>query len=218
MITPTISHQLKLKFYYDHVQSQVYSEGLSPMHETGSRDVVQRFIDPLDLPRDACVLDLGCGAGYFLDLMRERGYTNVIGITLSRDDLVLCQEKQHTVLLADMNFLTQRDESVDLVFCRHSLEHSPFPYFSLIEYNRVLRNGGILYVEVPQPDSDRPHETNRNHYSIMGRAMWLSLLHRTGFDVSWYDYEMPVRLPDQREVLERSYVFVCRRRRSMDIK
>jgi len=214
----TMAHQLKLKFYLDHVQSQIYSEGTSPMHETGTRDSIERFIDPLRLPEDSCVLDLGCGPGYFLDLMRDRGYHDITGITLSRDDAAMCQHKGHQVRLADMNFLPERDETVDLLWCRHGLEHSPFPYFSLIEYNRVLRPGGVLYVEVPQPDCDRPHETNPNHYSIMGRAMWLSLLQRTGFDVAWHDVEMSVRLADHTPALERSYAFVCHRRRSMDIK
>lgn len=214
----TTPQQLKLKFYLDHVQSQVYSEGTSPMHETGTRDSVERFIDPLRLPQDCVILDLGCGAGYFLDLMRDRGYHRVIGITLSRDDAVMCQTKGHQVRLADINFLPDKDETVDLLWCRHSLEHSPFPYFSLIEYNRVLRPGGVLYIEVPQPGCDRPHETNPNHYSILTRAMWLSLLQRTGFDVAWYDVNTPIRLADQTELMEKYYVFVCHRRRPMDIK
>jgi len=34
------------------------------------------------------------------------------------------------------------DESVDFIFLRHALEHSPYPIFSLMEYNRVLKQGG----------------------------------------------------------------------------
>jgi SAM-dependent methyltransferase len=118
-----------------------------------------------------------------------------------------------------MNFLSDADESVDLLFCRHSLEHSPFPYITLIEYNRVLKPCGVLYVEVPAPDCELAHERNRNHFSIMGRQMWLSLLERTGFDVEWHEYEFPVNFADDRgTVQERYYIFVCRRRRPMDIK
>ena len=211
---------LKLKFYYDHVLSTVYSEGESPFHRTITEDVVTRFIDPLALPKTAVIRDLGCGPGYFLDLMRSREFTSVRGITLSNDDISICAKKGHTDLVrADMNFLSDSDESVDLLFCRHSLEHSPFPYITLIEYNRVLRPNGVLYVEVPAPDCELSHEKNRNHYSIMGRAMWLSLLERTGFDVAWHDYEFPVRFEGKGDpVTERYYIFVCRRRRPMDIK
>ena len=210
---------LKLKFYYDHVLSTVYSEGESPFHRTVTADVVRRFIDPLGLPKNSRILDLGCGAGYFMDEMRERGFANVTGLTLSPDDIQRCATKGHQVERKDMNFLANRDESIDMLFCRHSLEHSPFPYITLLEYNRVIRPRGYLYVEVPSPGCDRSPEDNRNHYSIFGRDMWLQLLRRTGFDVEWYDYEFPIKIAgDDHSYMERYYIFVCRRRQPVDIK
>jgi SAM-dependent methyltransferase len=208
---------LKLKFYYEHVLGQVYAEGESPFHRDITQDVVTRFIDPLNLPKHAEILDLGCGPGYFLDAMKQRDFTNVTGVTLSTDDIDTANKKQHRVVRSDMNFLSNRDESVDMLFCRHSLEHSPFPYITLLEYNRVLRPNGYLYIEVPAPDGERPHEENRNHYSILGRSMWLSLLKRSGFDVTWYDYEFPIMMESQR-ITEKYYVFVCQRKRPVDVK
>jgi SAM-dependent methyltransferase len=209
--------QLRIKFYYDHILSQVYAEGESPFHRDITQDVVTRFIDPLNLPKHAEILDLGCGPGYFLDAMQQRDFTNVTGVSLSADDIDTATKKQHRVVRSDMNFLSNRDESVDMLFCRHSLEHSPFPYITLLEYNRVLRPNGYLYIEVPAPDGERPHEENRNHYSILGRSMWLSLLKRSGFDVTWYDYEFPIMLEGQR-ITEKYYVFVCQRKRPVDVK
>lgn len=214
-----MNNNLKLKFYYDHVLGTVYSEGDSQYHRVITYDVVTRFIDPLELPKDSVILDLGCGPGYFLDRMAGTGYTNVEGITLSPEDQESCTKKGHKIIRGDMNFLSNADESVDLLFCRHSLEHSPFPYITLLEYNRVLRPNGVLYVEVPAPDCQLVHEKNRNHFSVMGRTMWLSLLERTGFDVEWHDYRVPVNFSDERgQVEEHYYIFVCRRRRPADIK
>lgn len=211
--------QLKLKFYYDFVLGQVYDEGPSDFHQAITKDVVEKFIDTLDLSKSAKILDLGCGPGYFLDLMKQRGYTDITGVTLSIEDANTCKEKGHAVLRSDMNFLSVGDESQDLLFCRHSLEHSPFPYITLLEYNRVLKPGGCLYIEVPQPNCDQVHENNRNHYSIMDRTMWLSLLQRSGFDVSWYEYSFPVTFEDDRgTVTENYYIFACRRQRSVDVK
>jgi hypothetical protein len=83
----------------------------------------------------------------------------------------------------------------------------------------VLKPNGLLYIEVPSPDSDRTHETNKNHFSILGKTMWLSLLQRTGFTVTWYDFEFPLNFDDGSDsVTERYYVFVCRRRMPVDIK
>lgn len=211
--------QLKLKFYYEHVLGQVYSEGESPYHKTITEDVVARFIDPLNIPKTAAILDLGCGSGYFLDEMQKRGYTNVAGVTMGADDIELCTARGHKVRKGDINFLPDPDESIDMLFCRHSIEHSPFPYITLLEYNRVLKPSGTLYIEVPAPDNERSHEENKNHYSILGRTMWLNLLKRAGFDINWYDYEFPVTFNDTGEVFtERYYIFVCTRRRPVDVK
>ena len=208
---------LKLKFYYEHVLGQVYAEGESAFHRDITQDVVSRFIDPLNLPKHAEILDLGCGPGYFLDAMKQRDFVNVTGVSLSADDVDTATKKQHRAVRSDMNFLSNLDESVDMLFCRHSLEHSPFPYITLLEYNRVLRPNGYLYIEVPAPDTERLHENNQNHYSILGRSMWLSLLKRSGFDATWYDYEFPIMLEEQR-MTEKYYIFVCQRKRPVDVK
>lgn len=179
---------VKLRFYYEWiVNNHVYDEGESGFHKEITSKVVTSYIDPINLPKDAHILDLGCGPGYFLDEMKSRDYTNLVGVTLSDNDIKLCESKGHKIKQYDLSFLPQKDgyhdESVDLIFLRHALEHSPFPVFTLIEYNRVLRQGGFLYIEVPAPDCDRRHEFNLNHYSIMGQNQLVALLHRTGFRV-----------------------------------
>jgi SAM-dependent methyltransferase len=212
-------NHIKLKFYYEHVLTHVYSEGDAPFHRALTRDAVSKFVDPMQLPHQARILDLGCGPGYFLDEMKTRGYTNVLGLTLSPEDIEICQKNGHQVRQADMNFLPDLDESVDMIWARHSLEHSPFPYITLLEYNRVLRPGGRMYVEVPQPDCEREHEHNANHYSVLGLKMWLSLLARAGFDVEWQDVTVPVSFDEEKTwTQEKIYAFVCTRRRAVDVK
>lgn len=84
---------------------------------------------------------------------------------------------------SDQSFLPMQEGDVDLVWARHVLEHSVMPYFTLTEYYRVLCPGGLCYIEVPAPDTEAQHETNPNHYSIMGSNMWFSLMLRAGFKV-----------------------------------
>jgi hypothetical protein len=45
----------------------------------------------------------------------------------------------------------------------------------------VLKPAGYLYIEVPSPDSACAHQTNPNHYSVLGKSMWAELIKRTGF-------------------------------------
>ena len=112
------------------------------------------------------------------------------GVTLSPEDITLCKSKGHTIKEYDLSFLPQKDgyydESVDFVFLRHALEHSPYPIFSLMEYNRILKQGAKMYIEVPAPDCERKHEWNLNHYSILGEQQLAALLDRTGFKIDLF--------------------------------
>jgi SAM-dependent methyltransferase len=219
---------VKLKFYNDYLyQCHIYDEGESGYHKQLTGEVVKSYVDPLNLAKDALILDLGCGPGYFLDEMKERGYTNLVGVTLSPNDVSLCESKGHTIKKYDLSFLPQEqgyyDESVDFIFLRHALEHSPYPIFTLMEYNRVLKQNSKLYIEVPAPDCERKHEYNLNHYSIFGAAQLAALLERTGFNIDTFNnLEFNLEIPRDdgtaTPVKEKFYCIVATKARPLDIK
>jgi SAM-dependent methyltransferase len=223
---------VKLKFYNEWLYTaHIYDEGDSDMHKDITAQVVRDFIDPLNIPKNAKILDLGSGPGYFLDAMKARGYTDLTGIGLSPFDNKICRDKGHTIKEYDLSFLPQKDgyydESVDFIFLRHALEHSPYPIFSLMEYNRVLKQGSKIYIEVPAPDCARQHEYNPNHYSILGHNQLAALLIRTGFNIDLFqdikfDITSPKDIDDpesERVTLEEKfYCIVATKARPLDIK
>jgi SAM-dependent methyltransferase len=219
---------VKLKFYNEWLYTaHIYDEGDSPFHKQLTAQVVTDYIDTLNLPKDAKILDLGCGPGYFLDEMKSRGYTDVTGVTLSPGDVKLCEDKGHKIKRYDLSFIPQKDgyydESVDFVFLRHALEHSPYPIFSLMEYNRIMKQGGKIYIEVPAPDCDRMHEFNLNHYSILGQNQLAALLTRTGFNIDKFNnLEFDLNVPDKdgnvKVVREKYYCILATKQRPLDIK
>jgi SAM-dependent methyltransferase len=220
---------IKLKFYNEWLYTaHIYDEGDSPMHQNMTGQVVKTYIDPLNLPKNTRILDLGCGPGYFLDEMKTRGYTDLTGVTLSPGDVAICEKKGHTIKKYDLTFLPQdqgyHDESVEFIFLRHALEHSPYPIFSLMEYNRVLKQGGKIYIEVPAPDCERRHEYNLNHYSILGQNQLAALLHRTGFDINSFNVlDFDIGMPNQETgetvtMKEKYFCIVATKQRPLDIK
>lgn len=219
---------IKLKFYNEWLYTaHIYDEGESSFHKQITGEVVQSYVEPLNLPKDALILDLGCGPGYFLDEMKSRGFTNLVGVTLSPGDVKLCEDKGHKIQRYDLSFIPQKDgyydESVDFIFLRHALEHSPYPIFSLMEYNRVLKQGGRIYIEVPAPDCDRQHEFNLNHYSILGQTQLAALLLRTGFNIEKFNnLEFDLNVPDgpdkTKTVREKYYCIMAVKQRPLDIK
>jgi SAM-dependent methyltransferase len=221
---------VKLKFYNEWLYTaHIYDEGDSPMHEHMTKEVVKTYIDPLNIPKNAKILDLGCGPGYFLDEMKSRGYTDLTGVTLSPGDVDICEKKGHTIKKYDLTFLPHdkgyHDESTDFIFLRHALEHSPYPIFSLMEYNRILKQFGKIYIEVPQPDCDRKHEENLNHYSILGQNQLAALIVRTGFNIDRFEnfeFDLEVtnaEFPEKSTKLrEKFYCIVATKQRPLDIK
>jgi len=223
---------IKLKFYNEWLYTaHIYDEDDSELHKNITKQVVEKYIDPLNIPKNAKILDLGSGPGYFLDEMKARGYTDLTGVGLSPGDNKIARDKGHTIKEYDLSFLPQQDgyydESVDFIFLRHALEHSPYPIFSLMEYNRILKQGGKMYIEVPQPGCDRKHEWNPNHYSILGHEQLAALLVRTGFNLdSLQDFEFEVGLPkdlnnptgEQIKMKEKYYIIIVTKARPLDVK
>ncbi|MBI5558992.1 MAG: class I SAM-dependent methyltransferase [Deltaproteobacteria bacterium] len=126
------------------------------------------------------ILDIGCGQGQAIEIFAEMGLQTT-GITLNNDDLEICRQKKFDVRYMDMSFLEFEDEEFDFIWCRHCIEHSFMPFFTLFGFYRVLKKGGFAYVEVPAPDTEVGHQTNKNHFSVLGKSMWSELIIRSGF-------------------------------------
>lgn len=172
------------------IHATVYHEPDTPNFHGKIIDTVNGdIIFPLNMPKDSRILDIGCGSGYWMETMRSQGFTNVHGITMGDEDIQNCLDKGLSVTREDFTFTDQPDGSVDFIYCRHALEHSPAPIMTLLEFNRIMKMGARGYIELPAPDQDRKHEDNLNHFSILGKTMWHKLFLRAGLDVKWtFDY------------------------------
>ena len=172
----------KLERFLEKIKNDTYPEPLSEPHLSITRQMFDYFNKKCCLPSGGRVLDVGCGQGLALELFTEKGF-RPIGITLNHEDLSVCRQKEYEVYEMDQSFLDFHDHEFDFIWCRHCLEHSIFPYFTLSELFRVLKPKGYLYVEVPAPDTSCKHQTNLNHYSVLGKSMWAGLIKRTGFNI-----------------------------------
>jgi 2-polyprenyl-3-methyl-5-hydroxy-6-metoxy-1,4-benzoquinol methylase len=172
--------------------SDVYPEHTSGLHDYITASVWERVKQSHPMPAGAKVLDIGCGQGVALKHFAA-DKLDAIGIAIG-EDVEICRQKGFNAVEMDLSFLEFADQSFDLVWCRHVLEHSVFPYFSLTETFRVLKPGGVLYMEVPAPDTASRHQTNPNHYSVLGKSMWLQLIKRAGYStvsVSDVNFNVP---------------------------
>jgi len=186
----------RLAAFLQERKADIYPEEGSELHDQITGQVVDLLASRGELHPNQRVLDIGCGQGPALAEFKKRGIA-ATGITLG-DDVAVCRDKGFDVIEMDMSDLGFDDGSFDFVWCRHALEHSIFPLFTLAEFNRILSPGGGVYVEVPAPETVAQHESNPNHYSVMGKTMWQQLFARAGFEQGWVnDINIPLAIgPD----------------------
>jgi ubiquinone/menaquinone biosynthesis C-methylase UbiE len=183
-------HHRRLDAFLEKLRGDIYPETPTQGHDIITREMFKRVMEARPLPAGATVLDVGCGQGVGLEVFKAAGL-EPLGITLGADAEV-CRAKGLEVVEMDLSFLDFEDGRFDMVWCRHALEHSVFPFFTLSEMHRVLKPGGLLYVEVPAPDTACAHQTNPNHYSVLPKSMWVELIRRTGFpEVTAVDIDFP---------------------------
>ena len=123
----------------------------------GSEDYVkkgQRFYLPYFTGRRE-VLDIGCGRGEFLELMRDAGVP-ARGIDLSRESVEVCRRKGLQADAADLytHLADLPEASLDGIFSAQVVEHLPperLPDMIRLAASRLERDG-VLAIETPNPE------------------------------------------------------------------
>ena len=125
-----------------------------------------------------------------------------------------------TMWCQDMSDLPFEDREIDFVRASDVLQCSVMPYITLLEFNRVLKKGGQVFIEVPLPHQPLKHEYIRNRYSVLGQAQLEALLFRSGFDVEWAKITtVPVKNNESNEEFnDQSLTILATLKRPIDIK
>lgn len=101
-------------------------------------------------------LDLGCGRGEWLELMRDWGFS-ARGIDLDDGMLEACREIGLEASKDEAIGYLQSlpDESLAIVTAFHLVEHISFPDLErlVVEAHRVLQPNGLLILETPNPEN-----------------------------------------------------------------
>lgn len=99
-------------------------------------------------------LDLGCGRGEWLDILRENGY-KALGIDLNDASLGECRKKGLRVMQMDaVGYLKSLpDESVSMITSFQLIEHLELSQLLVLfrEMGRTVKKGGIIIMETPNP-------------------------------------------------------------------
>lgn len=153
--------------YLDNIYSDIYEQPPDEGHKEFAKASIEWAIERIN---PVNVLDVGCGQGFCRDYFQSRGIPWK-GITVGKDYDV-CQAKGLSVYNNHVTFISLGDGTVDTVFARHVLEHSPFPILTLMEWKRVA----VRYLVLVYPAYEYWGVGGRNHYNVLDKErLWYNL-------------------------------------------
>jgi methionine biosynthesis protein MetW len=98
---------------------------------------------------NASVLDLGCGSGSFLRLLRASKQIRGVGLEMNQDKIIECIANGVNVIQSDLNTgLHFSDDSFDFVVLSRTLQAVGRPDLLLSEMLRVGRKGVISFINI----------------------------------------------------------------------
>jgi SAM-dependent methyltransferase len=153
------------------------------------------FLDILDRIKryqpNGKLLELGCLTGHFLALARKAGY-DASGIEPDPWAAEYARREfgviVHETLIPELHF---DDQTFDVIAMFHTMEHFTRPMETLLDLHRILKDAGLLAIEIPIMDTLFPKIMGwrHRHYAFdhtlfMSRAKAGEFLRKASFNVA----------------------------------
>ncbi len=162
MPTPPEERRVELQREQGHLLDVFYASFENRFR--GAQEQIKRLFEIyVPIVRDAGagtaaepVLDVGCGRGEWLDLLRESGLM-ASGVDSNRVTIRQCRERGLDVAEGDAIEYLQalRSDSMGAITAMHVVEHLSFERLVALldEILRVLKSGGLMILETPNPEN-----------------------------------------------------------------
>ncbi len=147
------------------------------------------YLPHIPRQKDAHILVISCGPGYFVNLLMEQEYSNVIGIDSFEEKVAHAKSRNLNCHTAEaFPFLEENANKFDAIFCEQELNHMTKE--EIIEFLRLcktsLKEGGTLIVHVlnganPITGAESLSQ-NFDHYNTFTEYTLNQVLKYTGFE------------------------------------
>jgi 2-polyprenyl-3-methyl-5-hydroxy-6-metoxy-1,4-benzoquinol methylase len=156
--------------YYSYVQRQnrVAASGrIARMRERyHAAQLRKAFGDLIGPGARLRVLDVGCGDGRFLDMMRVAfgEAVETYGLDFDEGAVAVAAASGHRTKVATIEGADYPDAHFDVIYISHVIEHLASPRAFLETSHRLLRDGGIVHVETPNVDCAEARIARRTYW------------------------------------------------------
>lgn len=138
-------------------------------------------------PKEAKILEIGCGPGFFLEYLQKRGFTNTLGIDFSAEQIAYAEKRGVKAITGDaLEYLKSQTGSYDIIIAFDFIEH--FSKDELITLSRdifkALAPGGMLLIHTPNAQGFFPNRIihgDLTHMTIFNPNSIVQLFSSAGF-------------------------------------
>lgn len=138
------------RIYPDSYHAYAFTEEeFGVVHRVRRRLEARRLVQVLGaLPSGARILDVGCGDGFHLGLLREFGRSGweLVGVDLDERAVAAARAKGIDARCTDVAHTGEEPGSFDAAICIMTVEHVADPAGLLASIHDLLRPGGVLVV------------------------------------------------------------------------
>lgn len=149
------------------------------------------YLEHMPPNRDARILVISCGPGYFVNLLKEQGYTDVVGIDSGEDKIAIarahdlnCQQARAFEYLCD----TDNFDRYDAIFCEQEINHltkDEIPIFLALVKRALKANGKLVLHALNGANPITGAEAlaqNYDHYNTFTEYTMKQVLEHYGFN------------------------------------
>jgi len=158
-----------------------------------------------DLPKDAKILDIGCGLGQFLYYLDKEGFRNLTGIDISKNqvELALKMQPHLDIRFTDdtIKFLNKFQEEHDVIVMNDVIEHLNLDelFKLLMGIHLSLKKNGLIIIKTinsAYPLSNASRYMDLTHtISFHKKSLTQLLIHAQFSDIQCYQEEIGLYNP-----------------------
>lgn len=197
LIEMTICENCGLHQLIHEIESEAfYSDYMTPSswksepHLSKLVDVISQLVKFED-----SIIDIGCNDGKFLMALKNQGFKNLLGVEPTKNTAEAAKSSGFSVINEYLDVviaesLVREHGKFDVVVTRQVLEHIKDVKSFLVSARTLLKNKGILVIEVPDSEINFKHSDYgvwEEHVNYFTQSSLTRILSEMGWEITnWY--------------------------------
>ena len=190
--------ETEIESFYANNYRSLFSGSVSPNseiieeHEQRAQRRIDFFRETFPKLEEGRILEIGCAAGNFLNLMKKAGWM-CLGVEAGIAFSEYAKKEYELEIVTDLyENIKFQSTSYDVISLFHVLEHLRNPTRALSDFNRMLNGNGILFLEIPdvhRASLDVKNYFQKSHIYDFSATTIRALLAKCGFEVVNCQYD-----------------------------